>query len=342
VATGAKAVARIAEAAGILPATVSRAARTLREANPDLWPEAGKGGGKRAAHVEPSHLVNLVLALAAADPITRAPDAVRAYRSLTPQVSRDMIWSENLLLNSTSLSSTEMEIDRASPDARRSVTWLHGKTLGEGLEWLINLLSAPVPTNALSLLGASDAPSAGAFSEMFREADFSVALTVEQIPRATVHGHAPKTSEGVKSKTDIYSPPPKDDASRDSETMAAAEAPFERVTTIPFKLFKVLAELWADTLAQQPEALPSLSPSAPTPIDVKQENESAGTPAREPAPTRDKDRDHGPRSLASLDHKGEREISQPFRGRALVAPPPTRRVSRYGRPESDSAHVAAA
>jgi hypothetical protein len=82
VATGAFAVKRIAETTGILPATVFRTARTLREADPTLWPIAAKGGGRGGAHVEPRHLVNLAIALAAADPITAAPKVVVGYRAL--------------------------------------------------------------------------------------------------------------------------------------------------------------------------------------------------------------------------------------------------------------------
>ena len=81
-ATGAYAVEKIAEATGILPATVFRTARTLREADQALWPKAEKGGGRGAAHVEPSHLANLAIALAAADPITLAPKVVAGYRAL--------------------------------------------------------------------------------------------------------------------------------------------------------------------------------------------------------------------------------------------------------------------
>ena len=84
-ATGAHAVDRVAEATGLSPSTVFRAARAMREADPGLWPEAEKGGGRGAAHLEPRHLVNLALALAVAEPLTAAPQAVMGHRVSAPR-----------------------------------------------------------------------------------------------------------------------------------------------------------------------------------------------------------------------------------------------------------------
>jgi hypothetical protein len=83
VATGALATKTVADATNLLPATVFRIARVLREADPKLWPEAAKGGGRGAAHVEPRHLVNLAIALAVNDPLL-AVKAIPVYRSLVP------------------------------------------------------------------------------------------------------------------------------------------------------------------------------------------------------------------------------------------------------------------
>ena len=46
-----------------------------------MWPQGTQGRGK-AAHVEPSHLTNLILALGVADPITTAPQAVPEWRAM--------------------------------------------------------------------------------------------------------------------------------------------------------------------------------------------------------------------------------------------------------------------
>jgi hypothetical protein len=79
VATGAQAVERVATATRRLPSAVLRTARALREADPALWPQAGKGGGKSAAHVKPPHLANLAFALAAADVVAAAPKVAIGY-----------------------------------------------------------------------------------------------------------------------------------------------------------------------------------------------------------------------------------------------------------------------
>jgi len=81
--TGKAAAERIAGATEALSATVFRTARTLREAGNDLWPEAGKGGGRAAAHVERRHLTNLAIALAVNEPLL-AVKFIPVYRSLVP------------------------------------------------------------------------------------------------------------------------------------------------------------------------------------------------------------------------------------------------------------------
>src|SRR4051794_5746235 len=84
-ATAAQAMEAISKATGIPLVTVERAARMLREAGGDLWPQGKRGGGKSAAHVLAHHLVNLLLALMTADPLNEAPDAVRQCRDLEPE-----------------------------------------------------------------------------------------------------------------------------------------------------------------------------------------------------------------------------------------------------------------
>jgi hypothetical protein len=83
VATASQAIDRIAEETGIMQATVFRAARFLREHDSSLWPQGSQGRGQEA-HVEAGHLVNVVLALAAADPLTGAPEVVTELRGMVP------------------------------------------------------------------------------------------------------------------------------------------------------------------------------------------------------------------------------------------------------------------
>lgn len=83
-ATGAEAIDQIASAVELPRVTVARAARALREAKRDLWPQALPGGGKNANHVRPHHLNNLIFALMCADPISQAPFLVQRYLELVP------------------------------------------------------------------------------------------------------------------------------------------------------------------------------------------------------------------------------------------------------------------
>lgn len=109
-ATGSEAVDRITEVTGIPAATVARLAKILKQAKPPLWQRSGQGGGKSARHVEPFHLTNIALGLAA-DPITRAPELVSRMRGMVPSAS--------------------------------SAPFLPGKTLGDVLDGLVNTLSIP-------------------------------------------------------------------------------------------------------------------------------------------------------------------------------------------------------
>ncbi|MBO1081852.1 hypothetical protein [Roseomonas haemaphysalidis] len=82
-ATGPEAIEAIGKAVspGIPAGTVVTTARALRDAGPEFWPMAGRGGGKNAAHVEKHHLANLLMALAASQP-AEAVAAVRVLRGL--------------------------------------------------------------------------------------------------------------------------------------------------------------------------------------------------------------------------------------------------------------------
>jgi hypothetical protein len=70
-ATAAQAIDTIVAATGEPEARVFYAARHLRHADADLWPRGRQGGGKGAARVSVHHVVNLLLAVMAANPLTQ-------------------------------------------------------------------------------------------------------------------------------------------------------------------------------------------------------------------------------------------------------------------------------
>ncbi len=78
-ARGAESIIRFVDATLAPPTTVDRTTTFLQRPRCDLWPLSGKGGGKAAVHVEPHHLVNLILGLAADQP-SGAEAAVRLLR----------------------------------------------------------------------------------------------------------------------------------------------------------------------------------------------------------------------------------------------------------------------
>jgi hypothetical protein len=82
-ATGPEAVKEIAAASRLPEEVVDRHARRLKEAGRDLWPLSRRGGGRGSAYVQPKHVTNLVLALAAAhlSPVD-SPNVVERFRTL--------------------------------------------------------------------------------------------------------------------------------------------------------------------------------------------------------------------------------------------------------------------
>lgn len=117
-ATGAEAVEAIAAAAGpAFPAgTVKGTARVLKEAKRDLWPFGGRGGGKNAAHVEPHHLANLIMALASSQP-GDAVVAVAALRQLR-RAARKVIQRHPTQVPGSRTALIGQVTDRRDPDER--------------------------------------------------------------------------------------------------------------------------------------------------------------------------------------------------------------------------------
>jgi hypothetical protein len=139
-ATTAEAIEAIAAATGIPRVTVERAAVILRTAPGDLWPTGGRGGGIKAVRPTASHLVNLGLAIAAADPLNEAPDLVRRYRDLVPA-------PPNRLWMFATLGPDPEDWARSEKLVSEILDLLcPGPTLGDGLDRLVHhLMSAEQP-----------------------------------------------------------------------------------------------------------------------------------------------------------------------------------------------------
>ena len=109
----------LSEGMGVSPAAVTTAARIMREADTNLIPAGSRGKGQEA-QADNNHIVNMVIAMAVADPITSAARMVRAYRQV--------VFPEPLA----------QILDDSVP---KKMTILPGGSLGEGMDWLVDELA---------------------------------------------------------------------------------------------------------------------------------------------------------------------------------------------------------
>ena len=252
-ATASRSIARIAEVTGILPATVFRAARFLREADGGLWPQGSQGRG-REAHVEPHHLVNLILALGIADPITTAPFAVTSYRALPHFM----------------LQITDEMADGLSQKSRLPVRQgmleplLHmfGTTLGDRLDGLISTLQAS--QNRM-------------VRDLFRASIFNLKLTAAFVPQASI-SLTRCIETGKRTEADIYQ------AAQAVDDMEVA-GEIKRDVTVPFAVFDAMIDLWSDTQLHHASKKPSRKrrsriPNGPASAP---KSKTAASPGREAA-----------------------------------------------------------
>jgi hypothetical protein len=137
VATTTKAIEAMAAVTGIPRVTVERAAVILRTESDDLWPTGGRGGGIKAARPKVSHLVNLGLAIFAADPLNEAPDLVLSYRKLVPEPPSHLVMLATLGLDREAWARSEERVSKVLDQL------CPGQTLGDMLDRLVrHLMSA--------------------------------------------------------------------------------------------------------------------------------------------------------------------------------------------------------
>ena len=216
-ATASRAIDQVAKTTRILPATVFRAARALREADVNLWPQGTQGRGKEA-HVEPGHLVNLMLALAVADPITTAPRLVADYRDLIDRVGHYVkVVSGTVHTEAERLGHTGLLL---------SDILVAGGNLGTALERVIDLL-------------AKNKASQHYFTEAYFKLEFTLdPLRASCMIRYYANDVDPEVSE--RSREFLY-------LSRQASP-STPQLPILRKVVIDATLFSSLADLWADTL----------------------------------------------------------------------------------------------
>jgi hypothetical protein len=229
-ATGAAATTRIAEATGALAANVFRTARTLREAGKDLWPEAGRGGGRVAAHVERRHLTNLAIALAVNEPLL-AVKFIPVYRKLRADKPQ-----QHALNPDSGQAASLLAVNDLFTGKRR---------LGDELDRLLGTLLDGRIADVLE--------SAGLYFEFFIE---------QRIPRVIVGHHVFDAPDDLQKPTIrwVYrrsNAPP--DRAFDPDFNFLPPLLITRTALIPVSLFTIMAKLGADT--EQHRASRSSRPS---------------------------------------------------------------------------------
>jgi hypothetical protein len=219
--TTAEAIEAIAAGTGIPHVTVERAAFILRTSDSDLWPTGGRGGGIKAARPKAPHLNNLALAISVANPLNEAPELVRHYRKLVLDPQRR--------LTMLGILSPDLR-DWAQSEKRASETidlLCPGQTLGDMMDNLVrNLTSAERRVFARENLSEFNLWryrfAGGTIGASLRLRDWSLSFS------KPVGGLLTLMEEGL----------------RDPHIPAAA--PLDS-TTMPYKLFEIMADLVLDT-----------------------------------------------------------------------------------------------
>lgn len=305
--TGAQATEAIAGPTGTSLTFAERAARILKEADADLWPKARKGGGKGAAHVTPAHLVNLLLTLMAADPLTEAPAIVPRYRNLIVDQRRH---PEVDVFETKSFSHTDRMtaiLDEFCP----------GSNLGERLEGLVrNLMDVETRNRARKRLGW-----------------FTVGRSHQDGGRITASLDVLPGVVFFAEPLDDLVPSMRDDA----EPSGTPKAAISQTKVVPFAIFEILADLALDGVRHGQRSSPATG--GPVAGDAK-----TTTPTRSEAgsaPVDDKASQPSSSSVIgggySLSHqdsgrkkRGQSSSPPAPHGSPSSDPPTDRRKSRHG------------
>lgn len=244
--TSAEAIERYAAVLGesFPEGNVWRHARVLREAERDLWPKGGKGGGKSAAHVEVHHLVNLALSLAGVAP----SDGVRALEALQPlrYAAREVVYR-----HPTQQPDAPTQLTGQVQDRRSS----HEGTLGETL------------TRAIS--ESADPGWRRAWAIHRNGMEFSLC------PLPAWAEISWPTSDRIW--TDHFLPPSQD-LPFTYVTFPEPKRPGRRVTVLPYDLIVAAGELWEDTLSRRGATPAPASPASS--VETMRYTDKPGSAAR--------------------------------------------------------------
>lgn len=226
-ATTTETFATMATATGWTWDAVERRARPLRLASGDLFPKSGKGGGKRAAHVQAHHLVNLILTFAADGP-SDALDAQQRLRSLRCRPGRRK--TPPLVTGNTL---AFMAGVAAHPTVEPTPADVLAQNFGERLESLITV-------TAKAIARGNDADL-----DQLRRAAWIITMSPDTRFAWVAWSEADNTLF-----TDCYTEA--QDNLWLADALDAPPAQIRRSVDFTFSLIEVAATLLADTMAHQP------------------------------------------------------------------------------------------
>jgi hypothetical protein len=264
----AEAIEAIEAETGIPRVTIERAAYILRRADGDLFPTGGRGGGTAAPRPTVPHLVNLVLAIYAADPLNEAPELVRRYRDLVP-APPNRLW---MLAKLGSGFDVWARSEKYVSDVLDLLC--PGATLGDMLDGLVrHLMSAEYPMMRAErrAFARQNLTSFSVWHHRFRGGAIGASLITPigtRSFREPVGGLLPLMEEGLE----------------DRGIPAAAAMD---IVAIPSAIFEILADLALDTERAHGHKPSSDAPGGPDAKDAK-----TTTPTRRtagPAPVDDKE-----------------------------------------------------
>jgi hypothetical protein len=230
-ATAADAIKAMAEATWVSRVKMERAALILRTADggDDLWPTSGRGGGVKAAHPKVSHLVNLGLASVAANPLSDAPELVRRYRKMVPDKGSRLVMLGWFGPDPALWEQSEKVVS----DLIKMIC--PGETLGDMLESLVrHLMSTDQPTVRAERRAFVRKHTRSLTVHRFRFAGGAIGASLEfsggrQVFREITPGLFPPMTED------------------DPETPDIPPAAYHDLSSMPYKLFEIMADLALDT-----------------------------------------------------------------------------------------------
>jgi hypothetical protein len=220
-----------------------------------LTPKSGLGGGRKAIHWTVAPLVNHMITLAVADPITAAPKTVPEYRDLRHMFTRVTPPSDLVTAARSAAASSELqEPDFLTPIVPRD-------TFAGTIEAVVTAI-------------ATD-PRA---REWFRASRLNLVFGQDH-----AHAEVRYTRPNGEHVAHIFLPPKVETPPRTEAAGLEADrrdqVGFDRTAVVYFPTLEMLADLLADTLARQGASPPSSQTGSASSVP---ENESTGSVGAEP------------------------------------------------------------